>query len=154
MKTSKALLIWATCIVASFSSEVANAQNVVLEKEPAVETFEKRKDAWNYQLRGTRFLYPNGSEGLLASLKKYKSDVPLHLIYSAKKPEKIKLEVHRDGRAILCIPIHLQTSFASEQERLVVAEYGPNTPGCTVVAYDLSDGEQLWMTKLQSKFEL
>jgi hypothetical protein len=54
----------------------------------------------------------------------------------------------RDGRQVLSLKGHTGPAFTSHGNVLYFADFALSSTGCSVVAYNLTSGEELWRTRL------
>ena len=95
------------------------------------------------------FSFSDEEANCLYSLSQYSGDCDIHIIYEVKKSAGLTFVFVRDGKQILALRGHSKSAFFSERNRLFFAHFGPDLTGCTVAAYDLSDGKTLWRTELK-----
>lgn len=110
-----------------------------------------RQKAWRQRLDRVPFVFLEGSAGVLSSLDRFKAKVRVHVIYDSAKPKTLEFEFVNGGEVVLSLKGDRNTSFAGGDNKLFLAEYDTDYPGCTIVAYGLSSGEQVWRTKLHQK---
>lgn len=76
-------------------------------------------------------------------------DVKFHLVFGPKRNGVLELVFYRGDEKTLSLVGHGFSSFQTLKDVIYFAQYFPDTPGCTVVAYDLSGGNVLWKAKMQ-----
>ena len=107
-----------------------------------------RKAAWLKLLDGGQYRIPDNYSGLLRSLGNFSADVNIHIIFDPKNKHRMDFKFVRDGGEILTVRGHEHSAFTSSENTLYFAKYQRDSTGCTVMAYDLASGKQLWQTEL------
>ena len=129
----------------------------VLLAESPVENVEQteplgKPQIWNEYLRSFPARFDSGyDETILGSLARYRGSLQVHLVYDPSRPHEIICRFVDKVHEILSIRGHQHSSFCSKDNRLYFADYLPDAPGCSVVAYDLTSGKEVWRTKLHQE---
>lgn len=137
--TTTFMLLMALASVAGTSrSEQAASERPITEAS----------EAWQERLEEAPFILLSDPDRVFNSLEQLKDDGEVHLVFrKTQDKSSLSLEVKTDGESPLSIPLQNHSSFASANNRLFVAEYETDSPGCVIKAYDLKTGEHLWTTK-------
>jgi hypothetical protein len=107
----------------------------------------RRVELWQQYLERRSFTFPRDERGLFTSLDHYSATCQLHIIISPKPDYRISFKFVRDGREVLALPGHFEATFRTTDEKLYFANFSPlDVAGCTVSAYDLNSGSELWKT--------
>ncbi len=109
-----------------------------------------RKAGWQNLLDGATFKFPESRSGLWYSLTQYPAEGQVHIIYDRREPWPMIFKFVRDGKDVVTVKGHAQSQFHSEGNVLYFADFFPSSTGCSVAAYDLANGKQLWETKLSA----
>ena len=107
-----------------------------------------REQAWREVLSHRRFSFPENYSGLLTSLGRLTPKDRIDISYSPKKRWSFNLTFALRNCETLTLAGHSHSAFASFEDTLYFAAYGQDRSGCSVRAYDLNSGEQLWETEL------
>lgn len=85
------------------------------------------------------------------SCSQFTATCQIHAIYDPKN-HGLKITFVRDGKTIVSEEGHFISVFRCKYgtNLLYFCEYGDSGSGCTVVAYDMNTGRQLWRTKLKA----
>lgn len=95
-----------------------------------------------------RELPPRGHLLSLIDDFSWPTDCNYRIIYRPEKTRRWAVEFHREEHVFCRLPAHDLTHFVSDGDLLFYPLYDLSRPGCTVVAYDLQTGCQLWKTAL------
>lgn len=114
--------------------------------------FLTRQQAWQAKLKSSHALFDYVKTlTLFNSLKHLKGDLPLHIVYNPKEKWTLDFQFStKDGQSISLLG-HKRSSFCSKNQRLYFADFWPNESGCSIVAFDLVSGKELWRTKLHQE---
>lgn len=110
----------------------------------------QRKQTWERVLEGEKFRFSEANVGILYALSQYSGDCQIHMIHDAAKRPKMTFRFVRNGKEILVIDGHTRSTFLTSGKILYFAHCWPWTFGCTVTAYDLTNGEKIWERKLKA----
>jgi hypothetical protein len=131
------------------------AANFVLAQTPGKSVDQsrltQRQSRWQEYLNSFPAKFDGYEETLLDSLSRYRGNRQIHLVFDAKRSDRFECRFVYKGQKIISIRGHKHSTFCSKDNRLYFADYFPDTPGCTVVAYDLTSGKELWRTKLHQE---
>jgi hypothetical protein len=109
--------------------------------EPAVD-YQKQADAapwtWNDE-----------QASLWHSFQAYQGDYQLEIIRPPNRFGEIKVRFSRDGREVYSWTGHYRTVFAVRGNVLYRTEFHPSASGCSLIAFDLAAGKELWKTNLK-----
>lgn len=110
-----------------------------------------RQQYWRARLERHPFVFVDEMTGLWPSFIKFDADAEVHIVNDPKTPKRLEIRFVVDGSAVVSIQCNRHTSFAAGENRLFLAQYEPDFPGCTLIAYDLTSGQEIWRTKLHQK---
>ena len=123
----------------------------IVRAEPEPVDAVSRSDMWQQRLESLVFVSIEGRYGLFPSLEKFRDGRQVRVIFDQRDRDKVVYEYVSRGLVLVSVVGNRESSFAAAENILFFAEYEPDVSGCTVVAYDLSSGRQLWRTKLHHK---
>ncbi len=110
-----------------------------------------KKVKWQKQLEETKFQFAADQTGLMYSLSQYiQGNYKIHVIYEPNLWRNMTFKFERDGKEALTVSGHAHSVFRIDGNVLYFAHFPTNTAGCTVAAYDLAAGKELWKTQLNA----
>jgi hypothetical protein len=114
-------------------------------------SLEQRREAHQKFLDGLpAFQFDDAEANILSSLTHYDGNCQFHLIYDPMKSGCLTFKFVRAGKEILVLKGDFNAVFRTEKNILFLADYSGLTCGCTVAAYNLDDGKELWRTELEA----
>ena len=108
-----------------------------------------KKEAWQKSLNSSKFSFPDSSPSVIDSLSQFRGDCRIHMIYDPNQ-HGLKFKFERDGKELMTLTGHTQSSFRTDGKVLYFAHNPTSTTGCKVTAHDLSSGKKLWETELKA----
>jgi hypothetical protein len=109
-----------------------------------------RKRGWQKGLEGMPFNFSERHAGVPFSLIQYGGDCKVHMTYDPKKPAGLRFRFERGGKEVLALEGHMGSVFFTDKNVLYFAHLPAASSGCTVAAYDLTTGKELWATRLSA----
>lgn len=102
---------------------------------------------WAERAREASWSWPRREPSLFLSTMQDKEryQVLLEHIWS----EKFLIHITRNNQARLKFEGHVNTVFVFRGDEIFYARFNPSTSGCTIVAFDLAAGKQLWEKRLK-----
>jgi hypothetical protein len=82
------------------------------------------------------------------SLAECDSEYEVHVAY--KRPTSVSLRFVRHGKERCALDAHVYSVFVIRGNLLYFADFDPESEGCSLVAYDLSRGKELWEKELNA----
>ncbi len=114
------------------------------------EVFQKRKEVWQHYLDVRQFGFAKDKPGLNSSLEHFSATCQLHIVVHPTPEKMQKYSTYfkwvRNGEEVLVTPGHTESVFRTFDDKLYMANFAMS-PGCTVSAFDLSNGKTLWKTQ-------
>ena len=87
--------------------------------------------------------------GPLYSLQVYGGDYQVDIVKKPNTFDKLTIRFSKDGKTALTLEGHYATGFVADGNILYYTEYHPSSSGCSVVAFDLAAGKELWKSHLK-----
>jgi len=127
------------------------------------EKFEQRKELCQnaldrqraaFQFKNAEWVCGSAVTNALVSLASYKGKCQVHMIYDPTERFDLTFKFVRAGKEVLVLKGHFQSVFltdrsVTDRSVLFFADYSPISDGCSVVAYNLVDGKEIWRTRLE-----
>ena len=110
--------------------------------------FSSRHRYWTQRLESSKFDLREDEVGVLYSLTQYSGDCKVHIIYDPNDRRRLSFRFERDGKELLALHGQTYSAFRTYGKTLFFVHYHRSVPGCQIVAYDLSSGNQQWETRL------
>jgi hypothetical protein len=107
-----------------------------------------RKAAWQQFLEEQEYEFDQADAMFFQSLRDFKADAKVQITYDPERPRELEYSFVREGRAVVSYTGSIQSTFAGFGDKLYVARSSRAASGCTIKAYDLKSGEELWSTEL------
>lgn len=126
---------------------ISNAAAGVEAADPTAERMRK----WQEYLEDVKFWYPDPSPTIFSSIELFSADYQIQLTFDPRPKRDMKLSFLRDGNVMLELEVHWTSVFRSFDDKLYFARFWSTSPGCTIEAYDLRNGKELWKTGDVSK---
>jgi hypothetical protein len=93
--------------------------------------------------------WPEGGASAKECVKRFAGDCKVEITTKEMGFFNVELRFLRNDKVRLKIDGHQGTTFVGDRLIVWYAEYGPISSGCSLVAYDLEAGKQLWKTNLK-----
>ncbi len=76
----------------------------------------------------------------------------IHMIARPNNYPNLTFKFVRKGKEVVAIPGHTRSVFCADDSEKVLffAQFPHNSTGCTILAYDLRTGKELWKTRLHA----
>jgi WD40 repeat protein len=111
-----------------------------------------RKKIWQEVLEEKKFHAPAVDRGLLYALSQFRGKCQIHMVYdpAGAKRYRLTFKFVRDGKEVLSLVGHEHSVFRESGNTLYFARFPTGAHGCKVTAHDLTNGKQLWETRLRA----
>lgn len=124
-----------------------------------ISSLAERKEAWQDRLKtkSARFDYVrerlpfSALTDLLHSLASLKSNVEVHVVCSIRNSHMMEFRLVENEQVKIAFRGHMYSTFRMDEKLLYFCQYGTSFPGCTVIAYSVETGKEVWRTKLHQK---
>lgn len=132
-------------------------QSPAVDRE--VTSITERKEAWKDKLERAPVVFDRlwnrpafGSvDESLKSLVYDHDHIKVHMIVDPQHQHQLQFGFFDKDREIVSLRGHRYSSFRAEGNLLFFADFLPDGPGCSVAAYNLTTGKEIWRTKLHQK---
>jgi hypothetical protein len=111
--------------------------------------FDEQIARWQESVEKAAWSFHERDADILSAVSQYGGDCDIHLIFERKRPSTIQLRLVRDGKQVLTLSGHRHSVFVTGNNVLYFAHFLPSAFGCSVAAYDLTTGGELWRTRLK-----
>ena len=105
---------------------------------------------WQELLDRAEFAFDSEKASIITAVSRYDGDCTICMTYDWKQTWPFEIEFLRKGEPILTLKAHGGTVFDARGDVLYVAAFGPMSPGGWVFAYSLTDGSELWRTRMKA----
>ncbi len=105
-------------------------------------------------VRETPWDWAGEHASLLYGVTQHLSDYTVEILCPRREETRwppLVVRIFDGGKQVHSFTAHRETVFTRFGDVLYVAEPARSTTGCTVYAYDLKTGKELWRTRLQSR---
>ena len=140
-----------------FLTVVFIASPLAIAEDDLSDEFKKRQMAWSEyvstQSRGFDVNYKNPFSPLDIALMSFADNckdagIRIHVVCKPGIFKPREYRIVRDEKVILSFLGHKETPIRTDGKMVFFCDYGDSTAGCTVVAYGLDDGKEIWRKAL------
>jgi hypothetical protein len=110
-------------------------------------SFAEREAVWRVYLGSRRFSFRDGGSELMDSIQRFEGPCQLHLIRDSNQEPELALSLVAGDKTLLTLPCHTGSSFAMANGAMYFAQFGHSHAGCKLRAFDMTTGEELWITE-------
>jgi outer membrane protein assembly factor BamB len=105
---------------------------------------------WQRILNNTPFHFKKAEADAMFSLARFAGNCQVDVMWDWSDLWRYTFTFARAGKKILVLKGHHGSVFQELHGTLYFAHYNMSSDGCTVVAYDLNDGRELWRIELEA----
>jgi hypothetical protein len=142
---------FASTLAIGLTAFFAAAQNhgVPLHSPIMAVPSDQQSPHWDRVVQRARFTFQENEANVLYSLSQYGGDCKIQIIYDPRRRGALQFKFLREGEEILVLEGHAHSVFRTADNVLYFARYHPWGSGCSVAAYDLTSGRELWQSTLK-----
>jgi hypothetical protein len=107
-----------------------------------------RHERWQGYLDEWEWHFSPDQASAVYCFQQYDGATRLQMVFDSTKSRDVKFLFGKDGE-LLELHGHGGSVFRQKDNVLFFASYAKSSQGCTITAYDLRNGKQLWETPLQ-----
>ncbi len=102
---------------------------------------------WSERARNSQWSWPDQEPSLFLSTMD--TNEPYQVLLEHIHSERFLVHIRRDDKLRFKFEAHSRTPFTRCRHRFLYADFGPDSSGCTIIAYDLEARKQIWKTRLK-----
>jgi hypothetical protein len=127
--------------------------------DPPKSEADPRAEYWQKELSRERTIYGDAKSEVITSMADFSDKAVQVELVSKPNPKRLNdriwsLRFVRDNEVVFELEAAPHFAFVALDGIVFIAQYPPWATGCSVVAFDLTTGKELWQTKCQALGEL